>query len=71
MQLSGLKKISSLQKLLKILFIISVMDNTDNSKQKRAELAVFMFLAVLLAPILAVTGIGSYGLLIWLKDLFL
>ena len=47
------------------------MDNTDNSKQKRAELAVFMFLAVLLAPILAVTGIGSYGLLIWLKDLFL
>lgn len=45
--------------------------HSDGVGQKRAEWAAFIFLAVLLAPAVAVAGIGGYGLLIWLGQLFL
>ena len=44
---------------------------TSDTKQKRMEWTVFVFLAVFLAPFLAVVGIGGYGLLIWLSQMFL
>ena len=49
--------------------ILAFMEQADKSKQKRNEWAVFLFLAVFLAPILAVSGIGGYGLLIWLSQM--
>lgn len=43
----------------------SVADDT-----KRQETKVFAFLTVFLAPMLAVALVGSYGLLIWLYQMF-
>ncbi len=37
------------------------------SREKR----VFIFLTVVLAPMLAVAVVGSYGLLIWLTQMFM
>jgi len=37
---------------------------------RRQETKVFAFLTVLLAPMLAVALVGSYGLLIWLYQMF-
>lgn len=37
---------------------------------KRQETKVFAFLTVFLAPMLAVALVGSYGLLIWLYQMF-
>lgn len=46
------------------------MDNeaktADDAPRRRTEIAVFLFLAVFLAPALAVAGIGGYGFLIWI-----
>ena len=38
----------------------------SNSREKR----VFVFLTVVLAPMIAVAIVGSYGLLIWLYQMF-
>lgn len=38
----------------------------EGLRRKRTEFAMFVFLAVFLAPLLAVFGVGGYGLLIWL-----
>ena len=35
------------------------------------ETRVFVFLTVVLAPMIAVAAVGSYGLLIWLYQLFM
>jgi len=38
---------------------------------RRRELLVFLFLAVVLAPILAVMVVGGYGFLVWMSQMFL
>ena len=38
--------------------------------QKKKELNAFIFLTVILAPLLAVAIVGGYGLLIWLYQFF-
>ena len=37
---------------------------------KRAELKAFLFLTVVMAPVLAGVVIGTYGLLVWIYQLF-
>lgn len=46
------------------------MMQNEPGNQKKQELNVFLFLTVVLAPVLAVVFVGSYGLLIWLYQLF-
>lgn len=38
--------------------------------RKRDELLAFLFVTVILAPLLAVTLIGGYGLAIWIAHMF-
>ena len=43
---------------------------SDNDKlQKRRELRAFLFLTILLAPLLSVVIVGGYGFLIWMYQL--
>lgn len=37
---------------------------------RRRETRVFVFLTVVLAPMVAVAVVGSYGLMIWLYQMF-
>lgn len=41
-----------------------MVENPIHSEGKKAEWFAFLFLAVLLAPAVAVAGIGGYGLLV-------
>lgn len=38
--------------------------------RRRRELLSFVFLAVVLAPIISVAFVGSYGLVIWIYQMF-
>lgn len=38
--------------------------------RRRSEMLTFLFLTVLLAPILAVAIVGGYGLAIWIYQIF-
>lgn len=38
--------------------------------RRRRELLSFIFLAVVLAPIISVAFVGSYGLVIWVYQMF-
>ncbi len=38
--------------------------------QKKKELQAFLFLTAVIAPLMAVSIVGGYGLLIWLYQLF-
>jgi nitrate reductase NapE len=40
-----------------------------NEVTKRRELALFLFLTVILAPVLAVAVVGGYGFLVWMYQL--
>jgi len=40
-----------------------------NSQRRRQELTVFLILALVLAPVLAVGTVGSYGLGIWIYQM--
>jgi periplasmic nitrate reductase NapE len=42
----------------------------DAPIQKKKELQAFLFLTVVVAPLMAVTVVGGYGLLIWLYQMF-
>ncbi|MBL8511203.1 MAG: periplasmic nitrate reductase, NapE protein [Betaproteobacteria bacterium] len=48
---------------------MDAFENTDATSQSR-ETRVFLFLTVVLAPLLAVAAVGGYGLIIWLFQLF-
>lgn len=37
---------------------------------KKQELMMFLFLTVLLAPILSVAVVGGYGFIVWMYQLF-
>lgn len=39
-------------------------------RRKRDEFLAFLFVTVILAPLLAVTLIGGYGLVIWIAHMF-
>lgn len=41
----------------------------DPTPARRRELVVFLFLAVVLAPILAVMVVGGYGFLVWISQM--
>lgn len=43
--------------------------NNDMQVEKRRELAVFIFLTFILAPILAVVIVAGYGFLVWMYQL--
>lgn len=42
---------------------------TDTGASRGQELAMFLFLTVVLAPVLAVMIVGGYGFLIWMYQL--
>lgn len=42
------------------------MDTTTDTSEKRRELLTFLFLTVVLAPVLAVLIVGGYGFLVWI-----
>ena len=43
---------------------------SDNDKlQKRRELRAFLFLTIVLAPVLSVVIVGGFGLLVWMYQL--
>ena len=41
----------------------------DPSVRKRSELKAFLFLTVVMAPVLAVIVVGTYGLAVWIYQL--
>ena len=41
----------------------------DESHTKKSEFKAFLFLTVVMAPVLAVAVVGSYGFLIWMYQL--
>jgi periplasmic nitrate reductase NapE len=43
---------------------------TDRTAGKRQELAMFLFLAVVIWPFIAVGIVGGYGFLVWMYYLF-
>lgn len=45
------------------------MSDQDNNERKK-ELKVFLFLTVLLAPILSVAIVGGFGFMIWIYQIF-
>ena len=44
------------------------MSDNDNL-QKRREFRAFLFLTIVLAPVLAVVIVGGYGFLVWMYQL--
>lgn len=42
----------------------------EESRTKRKELVVFLFLTVVVAPVLAVMTVGGYGLMVWIYQMF-
>jgi nitrate reductase NapE len=44
-------------------------DGAVDSASRRSELRAFLFLTVVLAPVLAVMIVGGYGFLVWMYQL--
>lgn len=44
-------------------------DNAPSPERKRQELKLFLFIVVLLFPILAVAVVGSYGFGVWMYQM--
>lgn len=42
----------------------------EAAQEKKRELKVFLFLTIVLAPVLAVLAVGGYGLLVWIFQMF-
>ena len=38
---------------------------------RRSELKAFLFLTIVMAPVLAVAVVGSYGLAVWIYQVFM
>ena len=45
------------------------MENKEPVASKAQELKVFLFMTVVLAPILAVATVGGYGFIVWMTQL--
>ena len=46
------------------------MQPKQATPSRRAELKAFLFLTVVVFPVLAVAVVGSYGLAVWIYQLF-
>ena len=46
------------------------MENKEPAASKAQEIKVFLFMTVVLAPILAVATVGGYGFIVWMYQLF-
>lgn len=46
------------------------MNNEAQAATRMEELRVFLFLTVVLAPVLAVIVVGGYGFFVWMYQLF-
>lgn len=46
-----------------------VMDNAEPVSTKAQELRAFLFLTVVLAPVLAIAVVGGYGFFVWMYQL--
>ena len=40
-------------------------------RSRRSELKAFLFLTIVMAPVLAVAVVGSYGLAVWIYQVFM
>ena len=47
------------------------LPETTPAVSRSRETRVFLFLTVVLAPMIAVAVVGSYGLMIWLYQMFM
>jgi periplasmic nitrate reductase NapE len=45
------------------------MENKEPVASKAQELKVFLFMTVVLAPILAVATVGGYGFIVWMVQM--
>ena len=45
------------------------MSDGDDTAQKSRELKAFLFLCVVLAPVLSVIIVGGYGFIVWMSQL--
>lgn len=43
----------------------------DGATAKRSELKIFLFLTVVLWPLLAVAVVGTYGLIVWIYQMLM
>lgn len=49
----------------------SSVERLDEGARRRRELAAFLFLTVVLAPLLSVLIVGGYGFAIWVAQMIL
>lgn len=45
------------------------MTEYAQSSRRRSELGVFLALAVVLAPVISIAAVGSYGLAVWMYQM--
>ena len=45
------------------------VNQSNGNSEKRRELLAFLFLTVVLAPVLSVAIVGGYGFLVWMYQL--
>ena len=45
-------------------------DNDTSSRRRRMEIFAFLFLTAVVMPVLAVGTVGSYGLGVWIYQMF-
>ena len=45
------------------------MQTATEQQEKKQELRVFLFLTIVLAPIIAVCVVGGYGFLVWIYQI--
>lgn len=46
------------------------MENEMNPTTKAQEIRAFLFLTIVMAPILAIAIVGGYGFFVWMYQLF-
>lgn len=51
-------------------YLGSEMATTAEPRDKRRELLTFLFLAVVIAPVLSIAIVGGYGFLVWIYQIF-
>ena len=45
------------------------MDNKEPAPTKAQDIPVFLFMTVVLAPVLAVATVGGYGFIVWMYQM--
>lgn len=48
---------------------VSEMNDPSNASSPKDELSAFLFLTVILAPVLAVMIVGGYGFMVWILQI--